>query len=179
MRNLALWILLPGILVPAVAGAQATFEDEVIDLVNQERWANGQLPPLKQNSLLANAAETHSRNMAERDFFAHCDLDTGYGPGERITAAGYTFNTWAENIAAGYGGPAQVMNAWMNSPGHRSNILSGNVRELGTGYFLQGGDAGNVRRDSNHDCVGTAPTAAPTPTTGPRTSAETAPSIRW
>jgi len=139
---------------PARGSAQSmpSPEDEVLGLVNEERWANGQLPPLKGNSQLASAAEAHSTNMAERDFFAHCDLDTHEGPGDRIAASGYVFNAWGENIAAGYSTPAAVMSAWMNSSGHRANILSTNVRELGVGYNFQSADAGNVRGDANGDC---------------------------
>lgn len=131
----------------------ATFEEQVLELVNQERWANGQLPPLKGNVLLDAAAETHSSNMAARDFFAHCDLDTKASPWDRMAAAGYTgWNYAAENIAIGYGTPAEVMAGWMNSTGHRANILSTNLREIGIGYVYQGDDQANVRYDSNGDC---------------------------
>jgi len=129
----------------------ATFEEQVLELVNQERWANGQLPPLKGNTLLDAAAETHSSNMAARDFFAHCDLDTQTSPWDRMVAAGYTgWSSAAENIAAGYGTPSDVMNGWMNSSGHRANILSTSVREIGIGYVYQSADAGNIRYDSGN-----------------------------
>jgi uncharacterized protein YkwD len=64
------------------------FEDQVVEIVNQERWSNGQLPPLKKESLLDDLTESHSFNMATRNFFAHCDLDTGLKPFERMIAAG-------------------------------------------------------------------------------------------
>jgi len=129
----------------------ATFEEQVLELVNQERWNNGQLPPLKGNTLLDAAAETHSSNMAARDFFAHCDLDTKTSPWDRMNTAGYTgWNSAAENIAAGYGTPADVMTGWMNSSGHRANILSTSVREIGVGYVYQSGDAGNIRYDAGN-----------------------------
>ncbi|MCA9874589.1 MAG: CAP domain-containing protein, partial [Anaerolineales bacterium] len=127
----------------------ATFEEQVLELVNQERWNNGQLPPLKGNTLLDAAAETHSDNMAVRNFFAHCDLDTKTSPWDRMEAAGYTgWNYAAENIAAGYGTPAEVMNGWMNSSGHRANILSTSVREIGIGYVYQSNDTNNIRYDA-------------------------------
>lgn len=142
--------------LPAFAAGQTnpSYEDEVIVLVNQERWNNGQLPPLKRNDVLAAAARDHSTNMGERDFFAHCDLDTGEGPGTRVSDAGYAYNAMGENIAAGYQTPAQVMNGWMNSPGHRANILNTNFREIGAGYYFQTNDAGDVRFDTNGDCTG-------------------------
>lgn len=122
-----------------------TFEEQVLERVNLARWENGELPPLKGQSNLRAAAFGHSQAMGVRNFFAHCDPDTGLGPGPRITAAGYAFNGWAENIAAGYITPAEVMTGWMNSSGHRANILSASNRELGVGYYLDSTDTGNVR----------------------------------
>ncbi len=130
-----------------------TFVEQVVELVNVARWENGQLPPLKGVDLLQNASQTHSANMANRDFFAHCDLDTGASPWDRMEAAGYIWNAAGENIAAGYSTPADVMTGWMNSSGHRANILSTNFRELGVGYIYQSNDQGNVRGDSNGDCI--------------------------
>jgi hypothetical protein len=91
--------------------------------------------------------------MAQRDFFAHCDLDTGASPWDRMQAVGYSYNSAGENIAAGYSSPASVMAGWMSSSGHRANILSTSYRELGIGYFYQSGDQGNVRFDDNGDCT--------------------------
>ncbi len=128
-------------------------EDQVMELVNEERWNNGQLPPLKRNSLLDTSSESHSFNMADRDFFAHCDLDTSTSPWARMIAAGYAYASAAENIAAGHSSAAAVMVGWMNSAGHRANILSTGVNELGIGFYQQSGDQGNIRRDLNGDCV--------------------------
>ena len=131
-----------------------TVEDQVMEIVNQKRWDNGQLPPLKRQSLLDNSSETHSFNMGDRDFFAHCDLDTGDLPVDRIADAGYwPFSAAGENIAAGYSSAAEVMTAWMNSPGHRANILSSNYKELGIGYVLDAADTGDVRLDQDSNCV--------------------------
>ncbi len=130
-----------------------TYVEQVVELVNQARWDNGQLPPLKAVDLLHNSAGTHSGNMANRDFFAHCDLDTGDSPWDRMVDAGYNWNWAGENIAAGYGTPASVMDGWMNSTGHRANILSANFREVGVGYVYQSNDQGNIRADGNGDCV--------------------------
>ena len=123
-----------------------TFEEEIMVLVNQERWNNGQLPPLKQNDLLDSAAETHSSNMATRNFVMHCDPDTYTLPWDRMVDAGYIYNSAGENIAWGYPDPQAVVAGWMGSSGHRANILSTSFRELGNGYVYQSGDQGNVRR---------------------------------
>jgi uncharacterized protein YkwD len=125
----------------------------VVELVNLERWNNGQLPPFKKNDRLDASASGHSNNMAQRDFFAHCDPDTRTEPWDRMTAAGYSWWAAAENIAAGQGTPQSVMNAWMNSSGHRSNILSTNYRDIGVGYVYQPADLGNIRGDSDGNCV--------------------------
>jgi uncharacterized protein YkwD len=131
-----------------------SFEERVLELVNEERWNNGQLPPLKGSAPLHNAADGHSINMATRDFFDHCDLDTKTSPWDRMEAAGYTgWSSAAENIAAGYSTPEDVINGWMNSAGHRDSILSTGFREIGIGYAFQGNDQGNVRFDTNGDCT--------------------------
>lgn len=150
--GLATVLLLAAMAPPALA--QSTFEAQVVELVNLERWNNGQLAPLKGCGELEASAEGHSEAMASRDFFAHCDVDEKTSPWDRIVAAGYTpYSYAAENIAAGYVSPADVMTGWMNSSGHRANILSTNVREIGVGYVYQGNDQANVRRDSNGDCT--------------------------
>jgi len=132
---------------------EPSFEHQVIELTNQERLDNGGLPPLKYHTSLGSAAETHSENMAVRDFFAHCDLDTKTSPGDRITTAGYSGAFISgENIAAGQSTPEGVMDSWMNSSGHRANILRVTYCEIGVGYYLQNNDQVNIRQDSNSDC---------------------------
>ena len=140
-------------LTTADKGGGPSFEEQVIEMVNVERLNNGGLAPLKAVSELLNSSETHSENMAIRDFFAHCDLDTGLSPFQRMTNAGYNWNSAGENIAAGQATPSSVMTAWMNSSGHRANILRTNYREFGVGYFNQSGDLANIRQDQNGDCV--------------------------
>lgn len=137
---------------PAPLGPTASFEEQVIELVNEERRLDGQRPPLKGQTQLAAAAELHSVNMGVRNFFSHCDLDTGTMPGQRITATGYLWHAAGENAAAGQSTPAAVMASWMASSGHASNILSLNYREIGVGYYLDGGDVGNVRLDLDSNC---------------------------
>lgn len=123
---------------------------QVVELVNQQRLVNGNLPPLKHVDLLDNAAQLHSDNMAGRDFFAHCDLDTKTEPWDRMSAAGYNWHSAAENIAAGQTTPAAVMTGWMNSTGHRSNILSSSYWEIGVGYTEQVNDMANIRSDAGN-----------------------------
>ncbi|MGZ2361087.1 sigma-70 family RNA polymerase sigma factor [Streptomyces sp. 372A] len=105
--------------------------EEVLALVNTERAKEG-CSPVTGNDELTTAAQRHSEDMAARDYFSHTSQD-GSGPGERITAAGYRWSTYGENIAKGQRTPADVMNSWMNSPGHRANILNCSFKELGVG----------------------------------------------
>ncbi|MFI0924314.1 sigma-70 family RNA polymerase sigma factor [Streptomyces sp. NPDC021012] len=110
---------------------------QVIGLVNQERAKAG-CGPLTEHPLLTKAAQGHSDDMAARDFFDHTNPD-GDGPGERITAAGYAWASYGENIAKGQTTAAQVMDSWMNSPGHRANILNCGFKEIGIGLHTSGG----------------------------------------
>jgi uncharacterized protein YkwD len=121
------------------AKAAAAFngqEQAVFDLVNQERAIQGK-PLLRSDSRLTAAARAHSQDMAEQNYFSHTGAN-GSSPGQRIQAQGYAWNAWGENIAYGYATPEAVMNAWMNSPGHRANILNTLFCDIGVGYF-QGG----------------------------------------
>ncbi len=110
----------------------ADFESEVIDLVNAEREAAG-LPPLSHDTGLANAARSHSEDMGRQDYFSHTSLD-GRTAGDRIEDAGYSWNFYGENIAAGQPTPEDVIDTWMSSSGHRSNILNANFCDIGVGY---------------------------------------------
>ncbi|MFF1380598.1 sigma-70 family RNA polymerase sigma factor [Streptomyces sp. NPDC058308] len=104
---------------------------QVVALVNTERAKAG-CGPVRSNGKLATAAAKHSADMAARDYFDHTSPD-GTDPGDRITAAGYRWSTYGENIARGQRSPASVMDSWMNSPGHRANILNCDFKELGVG----------------------------------------------
>jgi len=133
--------------------AEPSYEDQLIELVNHERWSNGQLAPLKRADLLDTSSETHSSNMAARDFVMHCDPDTFTMPWDRMVAAGYNYSSAGENIAWGYPDPSAVIAGWMASSGHRANILSTTYREMGNGYYNQAGDQGNVRRTTSTGCT--------------------------
>ncbi|MFI1718758.1 sigma-70 family RNA polymerase sigma factor [Streptomyces litmocidini] len=112
-------------------------QEQVIELVNAERAKAG-CGPLTEHPLLTEAAQGHSDDMAARDFFDHTDPD-GDGPGERITAAGYAWSSYGENIAKGQTTAAEVMDSWMHSPGHRANILNCGFKEIGVGLHTSGG----------------------------------------
>ncbi|MEU9984875.1 sigma-70 family RNA polymerase sigma factor [Streptomyces sp. NPDC050856] len=111
--------------------ASSSLAQQVTDLVNSERARNG-CGPVRQNGLLDTAARRHSEDMDARDFFDHTDPD-GVGPGERVTATGYRWSTYGENIARGQQSPSAVMRTWMDSPGHRANILNCSFKEIGVG----------------------------------------------
>jgi uncharacterized protein YkwD len=105
---------------PARAAAPSV-EEQVVRLVNAERAGAG-CPALRISPALHRAAERHSRDMAARRVLDHRGSG-GDGPGERITAAGFRWSAWAENIARGRPTASSVVDGWMNSPKHRSNIL--------------------------------------------------------
>lgn len=109
------------------------FEQQVVDLTNQERISRG-LPPLSTNSTLNNVAEQHSQDMVAQNYFSHQGKD-GSLPWNRMQAQGYGYSRAAENIAFGQTTPQQVVTDWMNSPGHRKNILDPNLKEIGVGYY--------------------------------------------
>jgi len=100
-----------------------------LDMINAERVAQG-CAPLRLNARLNEAAERQSRAMARQHFFSHNDPD-GSTPGARVHAAGYVFQMVGENITANTGDPRDAVDTWMNSPGHRANILTCAYRETG------------------------------------------------
>ena len=118
------------------------FIEQVVQLTNDERAKAG-LPPLKLNNKLVDAAGDHSSDMAQDDFFSHTGAD-GSSLGDRVRASGYQYSRTGENIAAGQTTPAQVVEGWMNSPGHRANILNPNYTEIGVGYEYLQNDTGSV-----------------------------------
>ena len=89
--------------------------------------------PLAWNATLATAAETHSRAMANNNFFDHKDRD-GRTPGDRAELAGYNFQQIGENIAAGQDSVRKVVEGWLVSPGHCANLMNPQFRELGAAY---------------------------------------------
>lgn len=112
---------------------QHEFEQQVLTLVNQEREQRG-LQPLVWNDQLAQVARAHSKDMSDRNFMSHTNPD-GLSPFDRIKNSGIRYSMAAENIAAGQTTPQAVMESWMNSAGHRENILNPNLTELGVGFY--------------------------------------------
>lgn len=106
---------------------------DVFDLTNQERLKAG-LKPFAWSDALAEVAAAHSRDMSERQFFSHTNPD-GLSPFDRMNAAGIHYGWAAENIAMRYPSPEAVVEGWMNSPGHRANILNEHLTTLGVGYY--------------------------------------------
>ncbi len=133
-------------LAPVPAPAAEDAHDPIRQLihhVNKVRLAHG-LKPLAPEARLSAAAQIHSRVMAAHDCFAHrCPQDGAMT--DRLARAGYRYRVAAENIAAGLADPAAVVAGWMNSPGHRKNILMAEAREVGAGYHLLEQDGGKHR----------------------------------
>ncbi|MCY0934480.1 CAP domain-containing protein [Streptomyces sp. H34-S4] len=120
---------------PASAGHSAE-ESAVLTLVNQERAQAG-CGPVRANPPLAALAGAFSKDMAVRGFFDHTDPD-GNTPWDRATNAGIS-GMGGENIARGQGDAGAVMKAWMESPGHKANILNCEFRTLGVGVYNAAG----------------------------------------
>ncbi len=116
--------------------------DEVMRLTNSYRAQYG-LQPLTLNIQLSNSAQTHSEDMAMSDFFSHTGSN-GSKVGDRTSLAGYQSPYVGENIAAGYVTAEEVVRGWMNSPGHRENILNSSYREMGIGYHYLANDTGEI-----------------------------------
>ncbi|HEU5222758.1 MAG TPA: CAP domain-containing protein [Candidatus Lumbricidophila sp.] len=110
----------------------------VLQLVNQARSEHG-AAPLALHAALQQAACDHSSDQAAHNTMSHTGSN-GSTMSQRISAAGYNWSTCGENVAAGYGSPESVFNGWMNSPGHRANILNPNYRHMGLGTAQSAGD---------------------------------------
>ncbi|MFE3992765.1 CAP domain-containing protein [Streptomyces goshikiensis] len=127
----------PSTATPANGDGHSAEEAAVVTLVNQERAQAG-CGPVRANPPLATLASAFSKDMAVRGFFDHTDPD-GNTPWARAQNAGIG-GLGGENIARGQGDAESVMKAWMNSPGHKANILNCEFRTLGVGaYFADGG----------------------------------------
>ncbi|MEV6655336.1 CAP domain-containing protein [Streptomyces sp. NPDC051219] len=108
----------------------------VLQLVNSERSKAG-CSPVTLNAKLSKAALDHSKDMSAHTNMSHTGSD-GSNPGDRITRAGYSWRTYGENVAYGYTTPENVMTGWMDSPGHKANILNCEFKEIGIGLAQPG-----------------------------------------
>ena len=114
------------------ANSLGAYENQVVTLVNQERAKAG-LAPLKTNAKLAGVAERKAEDLRDKNYFAHNSPTYG-SPFDMMKQFGITYTSAGENIAKGQKTPAEVMNGWMNSPGHKANIMNANYTEIGVGY---------------------------------------------
>lgn len=126
-------------LAPTASFDARGWESEILRITNVERQ-NAGLNPLVSCTRLANSALAHTNRMLEGQFFSHSDPGTGTASGDRIRSTGYfdSSNSWGygENIAMGYSSPNATMVGWMNSPGHRANILNPSFTHLGVGVNI-------------------------------------------
>lgn len=113
------------------------YEQEVVRLVNAERASYG-LPALSIRADLCQYARVKSQDMHDSGYFSHTSPNYG-SPFDMMKSFGITYSHAGENIAMGYSTPEAVVSAWMNSEGHRANILSASYTELGVGYVADGG----------------------------------------
>ncbi|MBL8050581.1 MAG: hypothetical protein JNM46_05110 [Anaerolineales bacterium] len=124
----------PALCETANDASAVAFAEEVIRLTNVERKKVGAVAVTAQ-AQLTQAAQTHSIDMACNQFFSHTGSD-GSTPFQRIFRFGYSYASAAENVAAGYATPADVVKGWMASTGHKTNMLNKNFTEIGIGYVF-------------------------------------------
>jgi uncharacterized protein YkwD len=122
---------------PTTAPGGSSYTAQVVTLTNAERAKAG-CGALSVDPVLTSVAQAHSQDMATHNYFSH-DSQDGRSPFDRMTAAGYQYSTAAENIAAGQRTPQDVVTGWMNSEGHRANILNCALKEIGVGYATASG----------------------------------------
>ena len=122
--------------IPQLESTVSSYESEVIRLVNEIRQKNG-LRPLTANWELSRVARYKSQDMRANGYFSHNSPTYGT-PFQMLSAFGLSYRTAGENIAKGYASPQAVVNGWMNSSGHRANILNGSYTQIGVGYVSGG-----------------------------------------
>ncbi|TJZ42320.1 CAP domain-containing protein [Streptomyces piniterrae] len=103
-------------------------------MVNEQRAQHG-CGPLTVDPHIQRAAQAHSDDMAARDYYEH-NTPEGVDPGTRMTNAGFSWSSWAENIFKSPKDPATALKGWMESPGHRANILNCSYKSTGVGVNL-------------------------------------------
>ena len=131
-------LIYPGqvLCIPQLDSSVASYEHEVVRLVNEIRQQNG-LKPLIENWELSRVARYKSQDMLDNRYFSHTSPTYG-SPFQMIKAFGLSYRTAGENIAKGYASSQAVVNGWMNSSGHRANILNVSYTQIGIGYVAQG-----------------------------------------
>ena len=111
----------------------SAYEAEVVNLVNQERSKAG-LAPLTSDPAIARVALDKAKDMYNNNYFSHQSPTYG-SPFDMMRSYGISYSYAGENIAAGQRTPQEVVTAWMNSPGHKANILNANYTKIGVGYY--------------------------------------------
>lgn len=131
-------LIYPGqvLTIPTTDAAVLSYEKEVVRLVNEIRVQNG-LRELTYNWELGRVARYKSQDMKDNKYFSHTSPVYGT-PFEMMKAFGITYRSAGENIARGQTTPQAVVNAWMNSSGHRANILNSSFTQIGVGYVADG-----------------------------------------
>lgn len=131
-------LIYPGdiINIPATDSSVSAYEKEVIRLVNKERTSRS-LPALKEDWQLSRVARYKSEDMRARNYFSHTSPTYG-SPFEMMKNFGINYKSAGENIAKGQRTPEAVVSAWMNSPGHKANILNSSYTHIGVGYVKDG-----------------------------------------
>ena len=122
--------------IPTVDQRVTNYEEEVIRLVNEVRAQNG-LGTLEADWELSRVARYKSQDMKDNKYFSHTSPVYG-SPFEMIRNFGISYRSAGENIAKGQTTPEAVFNAWMNSSGHRANILNASYTKIGVGYVAEG-----------------------------------------
>lgn len=131
-------LIYPGELlaIPQLDRAVLSYEEQVVRLVNEIRRENG-LGELTLNWELSRVARYKSQDMVDKQYFSHTSPTYG-SPFQMMRAFGLSYRVAGENIAYGYSTPQAVVNGWMNSEGHRKNILHPDFTQIGVGYVAQG-----------------------------------------
>ena len=131
-------LIYPGqvIQIPTVNSTVLNYEQEVIRLVNEIRAQNG-LKALTYNWELGRVARYKSQDMADHNYFSHTSPTYG-SPFQMMKSFNISYRSAGENIAKGQATPQAVVNAWMNSSGHRANILNASYTHIGVGYVAEG-----------------------------------------
>ncbi|MGA9288392.1 MAG: CAP domain-containing protein [Anaerobacillus sp.] len=112
------------------------FEQQVVNLTNEERAKAG-LPALEVDTELSKVAQAKSEDMRDNNYFAH-NSPTNGSPFDMMNQFGIKYQSAGENIAKGQQTPEEVVNAWMNSEGHRKNIMNDSFTHIGVGYVEEG-----------------------------------------
>ena len=122
--------------IPEQDTSVLNYEKEVVRLVNKERSSRG-LSALTMDWQLSRVARYKSQDMHDKRYFSHTSPTYG-SPFDMISAFGISYRSAGENIAKGQRSPQEVVNAWMNSSGHRANILNASFTKIGVGYVANG-----------------------------------------